>query len=686
MLTLHRVLRSPRLPSLPAAAVRLLELSREPNASTNAFVKVVESDPAIAAKILKLSNSSFFAFRTPVASVQRAVVLLGLNTITSMALSFSVARQSVGKGPLAEHFHRYWQQSVLQATAGEVLSTRVKNGDRSELFLLGLMLDIGQLAMLCTGGSSYGPVLEDSQETGQPLFELERDAFDFDHQLVGRELCRAWQFPGELTELVGRHHDDAMVEQPGPNDDATPPAPSTADDGQRHVTRLIAAIGTYFFPSAGCSEAAAVARDEVLACGERLPGLDAAGVDRLLGDVADRFRDNAELFDADPDDLPDPAEIMAMVNERLATQAVEAARAQDAVEQDKRRVERQKEEVEKAREQAERQKAELEEENKRLHERAIADPLTGLFNRQFFDETLASEIDMCQRTGKPLGLLFLDVDRFKSINDRFGHPFGDEVLAAVAEMLKAHVRKSDVVARYGGEEFVLLARQPSESGLRTLAERIREAVESLRLEFAGAVDMPEAEPQRVPVTISIGASHAIPRRVESTLGERLVSEADAAMYEAKRGGRNRVVLRSLLSDEQRAMANMITMRRFSFWLVKRGIVDVAGAMQAFNSCLPPGERIGELAEEFGLLDRGQVDEVLAAQIEGNMGQRFGELAIQRGFLDTPRVAALLALQTESPTRIAKALIREGVLDPQRAAELHEEYLAEVVPELHTAGV
>ena len=654
MLTLARVLRSPRLPSLPAAAVRLLELSRESSSGAADYVKVVESDPAIAAKLLKLANSSFFAQRSEIASVQRAVVLLGLNTVTSMALSFSVARSTTGKGPLAAHFQTYWQRSVLQATAAEVMTGRLTGADRSELFLLGLMLDIGQLAMLCTAGKTYGELLDEAAESSQSLVEIEEDAFDFTHATVGSALLESWQFPESLVTLVGEHHDS--------NDTTTDGG--KLDEKQRLV-RLLAALGDYFFPAS-----ATEARETLLARGQALFGFDPPAVDELLEEIVDRFRSNAELFDADPDDLPDPSEIMAMVNEQLAAKAVLAAAGQEETERARRQIEEQKSRIEQQKTEIEQQKVALEQENEELREKVTEDPLTGLFNRRYLDEALASELDLAQRTGKPLGLLFMDIDKFKTLNDTYGHRFGDEVLQAVAERVRVQIRPSDIPARYGGEEFVVLARQPTEPGLRTLAERIREGVESLTLDCDGTP---------VPVTVSIGAAHAIPRRVDPQLAERLVAEADAAMYEAKNAGRNRCRIRSLLSNSQVELNQIVTSRRFSLWLVRRGVIDAAEASQALTRSLPPGERIGELAEEYGFLSREQIDELLAAQIEGNMGQRVGELAIERGFLNSTELATLLALQTESPSRVAQTLVRAGCLGPQQVAELHHEYLNEILP-------
>jgi diguanylate cyclase (GGDEF)-like protein len=187
-------------------------------------------------------------------------------------------------------------------------------------------------------------------------------------------------------------------------------------------------------------------------------------------------------------------------------------------------------ENERLRREVERSEAErvrlLEETNARLAALAATDLLTGLANRRAFDEALAREASLAGRGVRPLSLLALDVDHFKTFNDAFGHPAGDEALRRVAEAIRGCCRATDVAARTGGEEFAVLLPGTDLEGALVLAERVRAAVE------AGPW------PLR-PVTASAGVA---------TLGaacrgaaERLVAAADRALYRAKRDGRNRVV-------------------------------------------------------------------------------------------------------------------------------------------------
>jgi len=160
---------------------------------------------------------------------------------------------------------------------------------------------------------------------------------------------------------------------------------------------------------------------------------------------------------------------------------------------------------------------------------ATMDGLTCVFNRRHFDTLARVEWGRFQRYGRPLSLLILDVDKFKSINDQFGHDAGDLVLKAIADDCSSMRRETDIDARFGGEEFVLLLPETNESAAGLVAERLRKQIE----------DHPDALGLGTQISVSIGVAGA-------TLGmlsfDVLLKRADEALYEAKRLGRNRVAL------------------------------------------------------------------------------------------------------------------------------------------------
>jgi len=170
--------------------------------------------------------------------------------------------------------------------------------------------------------------------------------------------------------------------------------------------------------------------------------------------------------------------------------------------------------------------------NTLLYQRAVEsasiDPLTGVRNRAAMDSTMKREIGLALRHKTPLSVILMDIDRFKSINDQYGHLYGDQALKAVAQCAEQSIRESDMIFRYGGEEFLILLTGTSLEGAQLLAERIRENIESMAPQTDKAIKM----------TVSLGVTNLIESDDISSLFQRM----DGALYRAKDSGRNCVVI------------------------------------------------------------------------------------------------------------------------------------------------
>jgi two-component system, cell cycle response regulator len=162
-----------------------------------------------------------------------------------------------------------------------------------------------------------------------------------------------------------------------------------------------------------------------------------------------------------------------------------------------------------------------------LEHEALTDGLTGMHNRRYFDDAMGEYLDQFRKIDKPIGLMILDLDHFKKVNDTYGHDVGDEVLRQIARCLQEFTRYHDVVARLGGEEFAVVAPNMSRESLFKLADRIRHAISSLKIKSGNVT---------LGVTMSIGL--AIWDHKETA--EELYKRADMQLYQAKRTGRNRV--------------------------------------------------------------------------------------------------------------------------------------------------
>jgi diguanylate cyclase (GGDEF)-like protein len=168
-----------------------------------------------------------------------------------------------------------------------------------------------------------------------------------------------------------------------------------------------------------------------------------------------------------------------------------------------------------------------------LREQSLRDPLTGLFNRRYMEESLDREIRRALREGYGLGVLMVDVDHFKRLNDAFGHAAGDQVLREIGHLLGTAVRGEDIACRYGGEEFVIILPKASLADTHRRAEALREGIKTLQFD----------EPMRhyPSTTISVGVA-AYPEH--GARADELILAADSALYRAKAEGRDRVVVAS----------------------------------------------------------------------------------------------------------------------------------------------
>jgi len=156
------------------------------------------------------------------------------------------------------------------------------------------------------------------------------------------------------------------------------------------------------------------------------------------------------------------------------------------------------------------------------------DGLTQIYNKRFFHEALEKEVSRARRYDRGLSLIMLDVDYFKEKNDTFGHVAGDKILKELAGAVQRKLRREDVFARVGGEEFAIIAPEVAMSGAKEVAEKVRRVVEATVFRFEGHV---------IPTTVSVGVSSWTGKDDRSDL---LYARADAALYKAKQGGRNRV--------------------------------------------------------------------------------------------------------------------------------------------------
>jgi len=478
------------LPSPPVVAMRVIELAQDPEADIGKVADVISMDPALAAKVLRVANSPIYAMRRKSENLRQAITQLGLNGTLMLALSFSLAATMHNHADQGFDYKRYWHRSLAAATCARRLGMMVKLRSSEELFLAGLLQDIGMLVLDKLDPLFYQKLSVGQSDHGQ-VRDAEQQSLGADHALIGGWILSKWGLPEYLVSAVINSHEAEFS--------------CEFSDCERFM-HCVALSGLLVD---AVSQSSPDAIEEVFGIMQTRLGVDRDQFTAMMSSLEEDFRDAEVMFDADLSDYCYSDALLDAARETLMMRNLQTIQQADRLQETA--------DV-------------LESRTRELEERTRRDGLTGLFNRAYLDERLEHEFTSAQERNWPMIVMFVDLDHFKKINDTYGHQVGDQVLQRVARALTEGVRDNDLVARYGGEEFVVIAPGRGEKTACVMAERLVGCFRKLKHAVGGTLE--------VPVTVSIGIA-ILGEGYEFSEVQQMVEAADKALYVAKRHGRNR---------------------------------------------------------------------------------------------------------------------------------------------------
>jgi two-component system, cell cycle response regulator len=503
---LKQIASNPSIPSPPTVVLRVLDQASKPDCTIGDLCQLIQMDPGLSGRVLRIVNSALFGLSRPVTSIQRALAVVGLNStrLLMLAISFPEAQQKM-RGIDAVVMQRYWKASVAGAIVARELAHRLRAGDPEDDTVAGLLRDLGELVLQQLMPEAYQNVLDQPAEMlihGKS--ELEEAHCGLTHAEVSAFILDRWRLPAEISEAIRNHH------QPDSGIYSSDAAKARAY--RLHFATRAAEILLHPDQPLVLKELRELAQNKYQMSIDQL--------NEFLLPLGKKITDFAALLQIDMGEFSDYREILSRASEELVNLMI-------ATNLDSRR--------------AAETSRKAESEARHWRQEAVFDPLTRVFNRRYLESKMREFFERTQMETTPFGLLFLDLDGFKPLNDRFGHPFGDLVLQRVADCLSQHVRQGDIVARYGGDEFCVLTGSIDQVGLHSFSQRIWTKINELTIKQGDCSGK---------VGASIGTVYFDPDSRWDCV-EQILAAADQAMYQAKAQGKNRVVFWNSLNGQRR---------------------------------------------------------------------------------------------------------------------------------------
>jgi len=495
----------PNLPSPPAIAVQILKLANDPEIDIKNLTEILNCDPALASKILKTANSPLYPYTKKVENLPQAVMILGLNAVIALALSFSLTKSFKKLPGPGLDYSLFWKRSLMAATASRILGKVCGLQDLEALYLASLVQDIGMLALNQIYPDLY--IKESLDQTcHDKLLLREREVLDMYHAEVGSWLLESWGFPTRFSQATAYSDEPSLIPK---HDEQTTFINCVALSGK--IAEIFIRDSTGDFLNALNQEF-----QRCLLLKEEVEFIN------VLQDIQGLIPEIEKLFNIQIQTWDYPDAIVEQARETLLLRSLKTLKTVDELKVNN---------------------AAIEDQFEQFKEKHKQDSLTGVLIRAYLDEYLQLSFEKAMANGELLSIVFCDLDKFKNVNDTYGHQAGDTILQSTAKVLVSKIRGYDMVGRYGGDEFVLILPRASESAAKMICGRILEGFCDSK--FSNLKD------PNLGTTISMGIATHSPENPYSSASH-LLQDADKAVYYSKTHGGNQYTSYLTMKTEQPA--------------------------------------------------------------------------------------------------------------------------------------
>ncbi|MGQ0626594.1 MAG: sensor domain-containing diguanylate cyclase [Phycisphaerales bacterium] len=420
---LERVLSCQRLPSLPAVAMRVVELTADQNVNLKELAATITNDQALASKVLKTVNSSFYGLRKPCSTINQAIVMLGLSAVKTLALGFSLVSSLAEFRGADFDLQAYWKRCLLSGIGGKCFAQEGQTGNDEECFLGGLLQDVGQVAMCMALGREYGDAIAPAGGVHPQVARYELMAFEFTHADIGAMLAQRWKLPNELVMPVKYHE-----------------RPTAAPVEYMKIVKAVA-LGN-IAADVLTSVEPGVALKRLYEKADQWLALKEGQVDDVMKRVAQGSKEVARLLGVDTGEIPSAEVIMARAVDQLKTMTAPFDAVQDGVTE---------------------------------HTDGMIDAATGLRSRRAFNQNVVAGFEQAIATGTPVSVAILAIDDVPELSST-GKPAIDTLMKGLAALAKplADTERA-VLCRFDTLAFGLFMHGIDRQAATRLVEAIRAA-------------------------------------------------------------------------------------------------------------------------------------------------------------------------------------------------------------------